>query len=188
MLKKYSIKIPLNIKFIHCKKKNLISFVSALNITSTYKLKFEIIIDPSKNIIFITDKFFNSTSKGQSKNLKSYRGVEITSLKQVMKQMSEINFKRVNLVGVGYRAFVQTESNILNLKLGYSHPIFIKIPESLVIVCPKPNIIFISGFSTNEINKMVSIIRSFRTPEPYKGKGVLYEYEVLKLKEGKSKT
>ena len=188
MLKKYSIKIPLSIKFIHCKKRNFILFVSGSNITKTYKLKFKVIIDHSKKTIFITDKFFNSNSKEQFKILKSYRGVEIASLKQVINQMSEINFKRVNLVGVGYRAFVQTDPNILNLKLGYSHPIFVKIPDSLNIVCPKPNIIFISGFSINEINKMVSIIRNFRTPEPYKGKGVLYEYEVLKLKEGKSKT
>ena len=144
MLKKYSIKIPLNIKFVYCKKRNFISFVSALNnITRTYKLKFKVIIEYSNNTIFIMDEFFNSNSKEQSKNLKSYRGVEIASLKQVIKQMSEINFKRINLVGVGYRAFVQTDPNILNLKLGYSHPIFIKIPDSLNIICPKPNIIFI---------------------------------------------
>ena len=56
----------------------------------------------------------------------------------------------------------------------------------MTVTCPKPNVIFVLGTSLKEINEMIALIRTFRVPELYKGKGVLYEYETLKLKEGKS--
>jgi len=188
MLKKYNIKIPSNLKFVFCGSKNTISFVSSSGSIKTYQLKFKVLIDKLDNTIFITDQFFGNYSKTQFKNLKSYRCLEIALLRKLIGQLLSVNFKRLNLVGVGYRAFVQSDLNILNLKLGYSHPILIKFPSTLNVICPKPNTIFISGPCINQINKIVSVIRGFRTPEPYKGKGVLYEYEKLTLKEGKSKT
>ena len=186
MLKKFSIKLPSNIKCIYCKTRNLVFLIGPSGSIKKFKCKFKLDFFVDSNNIFITDEFFYVQSKKIQRKKKLFRGLELSYFKNLIKQLVEFNYKRLNLVGVGYRAFLSSKSNTLNLKLGYSHQIYIKIPETINIICPKPNTIFISGPSFDEINNLVSLIRSLRVPDPYKGKGVLYEYESLNLKEGKS--
>jgi large subunit ribosomal protein L6 len=87
--------------------------------------------------------------------------------------------------GVGYRAAVQGKD--LVLQLGYSHEIKYQIPEGIAIKTEKPTAISVSGFDKQKVGQVAAEIRSFRAPEPYKGKGVKYETEVLLRKEGKKK-
>jgi len=87
--------------------------------------------------------------------------------------------------GVGYRAAVQ--GDILNLQLGYSHDIQFPIPEDVKIVCEKPTAITISGADKQRVGAVAAKIRSYRGPEPYKGKGVKYATETIRRKEGKKK-
>lgn len=95
-------------------------------------------------------------------------------------------FKKVlQLVGVGYRANVQGKK--INLVLGYSHPRVYEIPEGITITTPTPTEIVIQGFNKQLVGQVAAEIRQYRPPEPYKGKGVRYTNERIKLKETKKK-
>jgi large subunit ribosomal protein L6 len=87
--------------------------------------------------------------------------------------------------GVGYRAAVN--GKVLNLQLGYSHDIEFPIPDDVKIVCEKPTAISVSGADKQRVGAVAAKIRSFRGPEPYKGKGVKYVTETIRRKEGKKK-
>jgi large subunit ribosomal protein L6 len=91
----------------------------------------------------------------------------------------------LDINGVGYRAAV--EGNTLVLQLGYSHEVRYDIPQGITIKCPKPTQITVFGASKQQVGQVSSEIRSFRAPEPYKGKGIKYETEILLRKEGKKK-
>lgn len=92
---------------------------------------------------------------------------------------------RLEISGVGYRAAVQ--GNTLNLQLGYSHDVSYPIPEGISIRCERPTLIEVSGASKQQVGQVASEIRAYRPPEPYKGKGVKYEGELIVRKEGKKK-
>jgi large subunit ribosomal protein L6 len=91
--------------------------------------------------------------------------------------------KSLEINGVGYKAAVK--GKVLELQLGYSHPINFEIPEGIEIVVEK-NIISIKGSSKQEVGQTAAIIRGYRKPEPYKGKGVKYTDEVIVRKAGKT--
>ncbi|CAI0550614.1 unnamed protein product, partial [Linum tenue] len=92
--------------------------------------------------------------------------------------------KRLQLVGVGYRGTV--EGNDLVLSLGFSHPVRMKIPDNLKVKVEENTRIIISGYDKCDIGLFAASIRRWRPPEPYKGKGVRYANEVVRLKEGKA--
>jgi large subunit ribosomal protein L6 len=87
--------------------------------------------------------------------------------------------------GVGYRAAVQGKN--LVLQLGYSHDVQFPIPSDIKIACEKPTSIAVSGADKQRVGQVAAVIRSFRGPEPYKGKGIKYDYETIRRKEGKKK-
>ncbi len=91
--------------------------------------------------------------------------------------------KKLSLVGVGYRASVQGKS--LNLQLGFSHPVDFEIAEGVTIECPSQTEIVVRGFDKQQVGQVAAKIRSFRPPEPYKGKGVRYADERVVMKEAK---
>lgn len=93
--------------------------------------------------------------------------------------------KELELNGVGYKA--TQKGKILELLLGYSHPINFNIPDDLKIEDPKPTEIKISGIDKQKVGQVAANIRSFRKPEPYKGKGIKYKDEIIRRKEGKKK-
>jgi large subunit ribosomal protein L6 len=93
--------------------------------------------------------------------------------------------KKLELVGVGYRAAVQAKN--LTLTLGYSHLINFPIPEGITIETPTQTEIIVKGIDRQRVGQTASDIRSFRPPEPYKGKGVKYSDEKITLKEAKKK-
>ena len=93
--------------------------------------------------------------------------------------------KSLDLTGVGYRAAMQ--GGKLQLQLGYSHDVVYSPPEGIAIVTPKPTEIKISGIDPQIVGQVAAEIRSYRPPEPYKGKGVRYTGEYIRRKEGKKK-
>ncbi len=93
--------------------------------------------------------------------------------------------KALKLVGVGYRAAVK--GKVLNLVLGYSHPIDYELPEGVTAECPAQTDIILKSFDKALLGQVAAKIRAFRAPEPYKGKGVRYAYEVIIIKEAKKK-
>jgi large subunit ribosomal protein L6 len=93
--------------------------------------------------------------------------------------------RKLELVGVGYRAAVQGKT--LNLTLGFSHPVSFDMPEGITIEAPSQTEILIKGIDKQNVGEVAAKIRAFRPPEPYKGKGVRYAGEQISLKEGKKK-
>ena len=93
--------------------------------------------------------------------------------------------KKLELVGVGYRAAVQGKA--LNLTLGFSHPVVFDIPDGITIEAPTQTEVIIKGIDRQRVGQIAAEIRSIRPPEPYKGKGVKYSDEKIALKEGKKK-
>ena len=93
--------------------------------------------------------------------------------------------KKLELVGVGYRA--QAQGKNLNLTLGYSHPIVYKLPEGITVETPSQTEILVKGTDKQLVGQVAADIRAFRPPEPYKGKGVKYANEVIARKEAKKK-
>ncbi len=93
--------------------------------------------------------------------------------------------KRLQLVGVGYRA--QAQGQVLNLSLGFSHPIDYKIPEGISVETPSQTEVIIKGIDKQKVGQVAAEIRSLRPPEPYKGKGVRYADEHVVRKEAKKK-
>ena len=93
--------------------------------------------------------------------------------------------KELQLNGVGYKASLK--GNTLELLLGYSHPINFEIPSDIKVDLPKPTQILISGISKHKVGQVAANIRSYRKPEPYKGKGIKYSDEIIRRKEGKKK-
>jgi large subunit ribosomal protein L6 len=93
--------------------------------------------------------------------------------------------RKLELVGVGYRAAVQ--GKILNLTLGFSHPVTYDMPEGITIETPTQTEILIKGIDRQKVGQVAAEIRDVRPPEPYKGKGVRYAGEKIVLKEGKKK-
>ncbi len=93
--------------------------------------------------------------------------------------------KKLELVGVGFRAQVQGKQ--LNLTLGFSHPVNFPIPEGITIDTPSQTEIVVKGVDRQKVGQVAAEIRDVRPPEPYKGKGVRYANEQISLKEGKKK-
>jgi large subunit ribosomal protein L6 len=93
--------------------------------------------------------------------------------------------RRLNLVGVGYRA--QAQGDKLNLTLGFSHPVVHAMPKGVKVETPTQTEIVIKGIDKQQVGEVAAQVRRYRPPEPYKGKGVRYSDEVIVLKETKKK-
>ncbi len=93
--------------------------------------------------------------------------------------------KKLNLVGVGYKA--QAQGDKLNLSLGFSHPVVHSMPEGVTCATATPTEIVIKGVDRQKVGQVAAEVRAYRAPEPYKGKGVRYSDEVVKIKETKKK-
>ncbi len=93
--------------------------------------------------------------------------------------------KKLQLVGVGYRA--QAQGDTLNLSLGFSHPVAHKMPAGVKVECPTQTEILIKGSDKQQVGQVAAEVRAYRKPEPYKGKGVRYADEVVVIKETKKK-
>ncbi len=92
--------------------------------------------------------------------------------------------KNLEINGAGYRA--QKQGSKLVLNMGYSHPVEFMEPEGIEFEVPAPNRISVKGISKQRVGQIAADIRAVREPEPYKGKGIKYDYEVIRRKEGKT--
>lgn len=112
-------------------------------------------------------------------------GMQRTLINNLVLGVTQGFSERLEISGVGYRAAVQGKK--LNLQVGLSHDVNYPIPDGITIVCEKPTSIAISGSDKQLVGQVASEIRSYRPPEPYKGKGVRYASERIRRKEGKKK-
>ena len=122
--------------------------------------------------------------ENKTKSSESLHGLYRTLINNAVIGVSEQFKITLNLIGVGYRAVVQAKSLILNL--GYSHRVIMEIPDTISVEIDKNTILNLRGCDKEKLGLFASKIRSWRPPEPYKGKGILYEGEIIKRKAGKS--
>ena len=186
MSEKYSIKIPKSVIVLYSEQKKIITIIGPLA-KKTLKLKLKLKIIESKKTILVTPNPFFKLSKNKIKKIKAIQGTTYALIKQAIIETSVKLYQKLKFIGVGYRAFdVQNfKDKLFMFKIGYSHPIYFRIPSELNIYCLKLTKLFIYGNSYQNITKTASLIQSYKYPEPYKGKGILYENEKIKLKEGK---
>jgi large subunit ribosomal protein L6 len=120
-----------------------------------------------------------------SKQANAMSGTLRALLANMVQGVSKGFERKLTLVGVGYRA--QAAGDTLNLTLGYSHPVSYKMPAGVKVETPTQTEVVLKGVSRQQIGQVAAESRSFREPEPYKGKGVRYSDEVVILKETKKK-
>ena len=115
---------------------------------------------------------------------RSLHGLTRTLVANMVTGVTQGFTKNLEIAGVGYRA--AKAGTKLNLTLGFSHPVEVEPPKGITIDVPAPNKIVISGIDKEAVGALAAQIRSIREPEPYKGKGVKYEGEVIRRKIGKA--
>jgi large subunit ribosomal protein L6 len=124
------------------------------------------------------------TRPSDAKNHRALHGLWRALLQNMVTGVTDGYTRKLDLVGVGYRAELRGES--LHLLLGFSHPVLFRPPEGVTIEVPATTSIVISGIDKQLVGLVAAKIRSFRPPEPYKGKGLRYEGETVRRKAGKA--
>jgi len=140
-------------------------------------------ISPAINIE-IEDGKIVVTRDNDEKQTKAYHGLMRQLIRNMIVGVSDGYTKTMVIVGVGYKA--ELKQNILILTLGYANDIEYVVPEGVKIACETPTKFSISGIDKQLVGQTAAEIRSLRKPEPYKGKGIRYENEVVRSKSGKS--
>jgi large subunit ribosomal protein L6 len=131
------------------------------------------------------DKHLEVEADNSAEGLNAIAGSTRAHLANMVTGVTKGYEKKLELVGVGYRAAVQAKS--LTLTLGYSHLINYAIPDGVTIETPSQTEIIVKGIDRQRVGQTAAEIRDFRSPEPYKGKGVKYSDEKISLKEAKKK-
>jgi len=125
------------------------------------------------------------TTTEDSDRARAMWGMQRTLINNLVLGVTKGFSERLEISGVGYRAAVQGKN--LQLQVGLSHDVLYPIPAGIQIVCEKPTSVSISGSDKQLVGQVAAEIRSYRPPEPYKGKGVRYASERIRRKEGKKK-
>ena len=133
----------------------------------------------------MTDHGVVVAPREETKRARSMWGMSRTLVNNMMVGVTNGYQEQLEINGVGYRAAVQGKN--LQLQLGYSHEVLYPIPKGIDIKCEKPTSIAISGIDKQQVGQVAAEIRAWRSPEPYKGKGVKYADEFIFRKEGKKK-
>jgi len=148
--------------------------------------KGELSITVHDDVVFEqNDNILSFKPANDNKNAMAMTGTMRSLVSNVVKGVAEGFQKKLQLVGVGYRA--QLKGKTLSLSLGFSHPVEYAIPDGITIEVPSQTEIVISGCDKQRVGQVAAEIRAYRPPEPYKGKGVKYADEQIIRKEAKKK-
>lgn len=131
------------------------------------------------------DKVLKCVPRSGDDRSRMMAGTARALLSNMVTGVTQTYSKKLELVGVGYRAQVQSRS--LNLTLGFSHPVVFPVPDGITIETPSQTEIMVRGVDKQRVGQVAANIRAFRPPEPYKGKGVRYSNEIVVRKEAKKK-
>lgn len=135
------------------------------------------------NVVIENNELTVTRVDDQAKN-RALHGLTRALINNMVVGVTEGFAKTLDIVGVGYRA--EMKGTNLLLQLGYSHPIYFMPPEGVTLTTPTQTQIIISGIDKQLVGSVAAKIRSFRKPEPYKGKGIKYSTEVIRRKAGKT--
>ncbi len=134
--------------------------------------------------VAVDGKTITVTRPSDNKEHRALHGLSRTLVNNMIVGVSQGFAKNLDINGVGFKAQKQGKKLVLNL--GFSHPIELEEPAGITIEVPAPNKIIVKGADKQMVGETAAKIRAFRLPDPYKGKGVKYDFEVLHLKEGKT--
>jgi large subunit ribosomal protein L6 len=140
---------------------------------------------PKEVLLAQDDGAITVQPRGESKRARAMWGLSRTLVANMVDGVSKGFTKKLLISGVGYRAAV--DGKIVNLQLGYSHDIKYAVPDDIDVKCETPTAITITGADRQRVGQVAAELRGFRLPEPYKGKGIRYDDEVIRRKEGKKK-
>ncbi len=132
----------------------------------------------------VIDNAVQVNRKGDTRYHKAYQGLYWKLVLNAVNGVTNGFMKTLKIEGVGYKWAVQ--NNKLTLNVGYSHPVEFVPPKGITLESPVPALLNISGFDRELVGQTAADIRFIKPPEPYKGKGIRYEKEVVRLKEGKT--
>ncbi len=135
--------------------------------------------------VAVNDRTLSFEAREQSHRARAMAGTLRSLVNNMVLGVSRGFERRLQLVGVGYRA--QAQGRTLNLQLGFSHPVQYSVPEGIDVQTPTPTEVVVSGADKQLVGQVAADIRAFRPPEPYKGKGVRYLNERVRRKEAKKK-
>lgn len=186
-ISKFSLRIPQNILALYCEKKNVLIVEGPLK-RASMELKLKINLDKARKTLSVSPLHVFRVSNVEKKKIKALRNTTLAKIKHLFIESSVRIFQKLKLIGVGFRAdfaSVFLEKAVLTLKLGFSHLVYVKVPLNLGLNSMTKTKICIHGNNYAEVSTFSAMIRSKKKPEPYKGKGFLYENEVINLKEGK---
>ena len=138
----------------------------------------------NKITLKIEDGVLNVTRSDDEKDSRSLHGLSRTLIDNMVKGVSEGFERKLEIIGVGYKADKQGTKLVLNL--GYSHPVELQDPEGITTETPSATEILVKGINKAVVGNYAAIIRAWRPPEPYKGKGIRYSGEKVRRKEGKA--
>ena len=137
------------------------------------------------NLVSVTQEegVLKLVARNNSKSANALSGTTRALLQNLITGVTEGFEQKLEIIGVGYRA--QAQGKVLNLTLGYSHPVEFAIPEGIIIETPSQTEVVIKGVDKQQVGQVAANIRNYRPPEPYKGKGVRYANERIIRKEAK---
>lgn len=131
------------------------------------------------------DNFISVEPRDQTKGARAKWGLSRSMIENLVKGVTSGFEKKLEINGVGYRAAMKGSD--VQLSLGFSHDVLYKVPFGVTVVVPKPTEIIVSGIDKQQVGQVAAEIREYRSPEPYKGKGIKYADERIVRKEGKKK-
>ncbi|GBD89357.1 50S ribosomal protein L6 [bacterium BMS3Abin04] len=170
-------KKPINIKDVEVKQNNQTVLVKG-------KLgQIERTFHPNISIEIKDEEIIVTRPNDQREN-RALHGLTRALLQNMVTGVSQGYSKELNIVGVGYKAELKGKNLLINI--GYSHPIYFVPPEEITLEVPQPTQIKITGIDKELVGLVAAKIRSFRKPEPYKGKGIKYSDEIIIRKAGKT--
>ncbi|HMV01272.1 MAG TPA: 50S ribosomal protein L6 [Rhodocyclaceae bacterium] len=142
---------------------------------------------PMTNLVSVTldNGVLRVAATNETREARAMSGTTRALLANMVQGVTKGFEKKLNLVGVGYRA--QAQGNKLNLSLGFSHPVEHVMPDGVKVETPTQTEILIKGVDKQKVGQVAADVRAYRSPEPYKGKGVRYADEVVVIKETKKK-
>lgn len=186
ILEKCIVKVPNDIYVVYSGKKKIIVLIGVRS-RKVLKLKVQLLVCGVQNVIKVTPLTFFKVSNHEQKKTNSIQGTCVALIKQLMVEISVTLYRKLKFVGVGYRALEvdSFKDKLLMFKLGFSHFLYFRILESVKIFSLKLTKLFVYGNSYKSITQIASLIRSYKKPEPYNGKGILYDAEKIVKKEGK---
>jgi large subunit ribosomal protein L6 len=138
----------------------------------------------SDMIVKVEDQTITVNRPSDEKKHRELHGLTRSLINNMIIGLSQGFSKNLEINGVGFKATKQGKKLVLNV--GFSHPIEMEEPEGITIDVPAANRIVVKGADKQLVGETAAKIRAFRTPDPYKGKGIKYDFEVLRLKEGKT--